>query len=96
MGEGRLQVEGDFGEGFAVGGYGAESGHVGIVDGGVVVLGEGAGQFGIAVEDHYRASHQGYGGEYGSEVLVEAFLHFVMRIEAGVEDQGAVEGHAAD
>ena len=60
------------------------------------MLGEGAGQLGVAVEDHYGAFHQGDGGEYGPEVLVEPFLHFMMRVEACVEDQGAVEGHAAD
>ena len=96
VGEGWFKLQGDFGEGFAVGGDGTEGGHVGVVDGGVVVLGEGAGQLGVAVEDHYRAFHQRDGGEYGTEVLVEAFLHFVMWVEACVEDQGAVEGHAAD
>ena len=60
------------------------------------MLGEGAGQFGVAVEDHYRAFHQGDGGEYGAEVLVEALLHFVMGVEAGVEDESTVKGHASD
>ena len=60
------------------------------------MLGEGTGQFGVAVEDHYGAFHQGDGGEHRAEVLVEALLHFMMGVEAGVEDEGAVEGHAAN
>ena len=79
-----------------MGGDGTEGGHIGVIESGVVVLGEGAAELRVAVDYHYRAFHQRDGGEYSPEVLVKAFLHFMMRIEAGVEDEGSVEGHAAD
>ena len=75
---------------------GTEGGHVGVVESGVVVLGEGTAELRVAVDYHYRAFHQRDCGEYSSYMRVETFLYFVMRVEAGVEDEGAVESHAAD
>ena len=60
------------------------------------MFGEGAGQFGIAVDYHYGAFDHGYGGKDRTDVGVEAGLFLVMGIKAGVEDEGPVEGEAAD
>ena len=75
---------------------GTEGGHVGVVEGGVIMLGEGAAELRVAVDYHYCAFNHRDGGEYRPEMLVEAFLNFVMRIEAGVEDEGAMKGEATD
>ena len=96
MGKRGIQLSGDFEAGFEVGRDGTEGGHVGVIESGVIMFGEGAAELRVAVDYHYRAFHQRDCGKDCAYVRVKTFLHVVMRVEAGVEDQGTVEGEAAD
>ena len=75
---------------------GTEGCHVGVVEGCVVMFGEGAAELRVAVDYHYGASDQGDSGKDRTDVGVETGLFLVMRVETGVEDQGAVESEPAD